>query len=114
MFEYIARRLIAFPFILLGMASVIFCLLLILPGDPARLMAGPGANAQVVESIRHQMGFDQPIAVQFINYLSNLAHGDLGRSFQSRRSVLEEILSLYPKTLLLALVAETICASLLV
>ncbi|MSP81310.1 MAG: ABC transporter permease [Rhodospirillales bacterium] len=108
MFEYIVRRLLAFPFILLGMASVIFCLLLLLPGDPARLMAGPGASAQVVESIRQQMGFDQPIPVQFVNYLSNLARGDLGRSFQSRRPVLSEILILYPKTILLALVAELI------
>lgn len=108
MFDYIARRVIAFPFILLGMASVIFCLLLILPGDPARLMAGPGASQQVVESIRHQMGFDQPIAIQFINYLGNLVRGDLGRSYQSRRPVLDEILSLYPKTLLLAIAAETL------
>ena len=104
--QYILRRLLIFPFILIGLSSVIFALLYILPGDPARLMAGQGATAQVVASIRHEMGLDLPLPVQYGNYLWRVAHGDFGRSFQSHRPVLEEVLTVYPKTLQLALVAE--------
>ncbi len=104
--QYILRRLIIFPFILIGLSSVIFVLLYILPGDPARLMAGQGATADVVASIRHEMGFDLPLPVQYGNYLLRVAHGDFGRSFQSHRPVLEEVGVVYPKTLQLALTAE--------
>jgi len=106
--QYLLRRLIVFPFILAGLSSVIFVLLFILPGDPARLMAGQGANAEVVESIRHEMGFDRPLVVQYGDYLLRLAHGDFGRSFQSHRLVLQEVWTVYPKTFLLAVVAEAI------
>ena len=106
--QYIFRRLIIFPFILIGLSSVIFVLLYVLPGDPARLMAGQGATAEVVASIRHEMGFDLPLPVQYGNYLLRVAHGDFGRSFQSHRPVLEEVGIVYPKTLQLALTAEAL------
>lgn len=106
--QYLLRRLLIFPFILIGLSSVIFVLLYILPGDPARLMAGQGATAGVVTSIRHEMGFDLPLPVQYGNYLWRVAHGDFGRSFQSHRPVLEEVGAVYPKTLQLALAAEAL------
>lgn len=106
--QYLLRRLLIFPFILIGLSSVIFVLLYILPGDPARLMAGQGATAGVVASIRHEMGFDLPLPVQYGNYLWRVAHGDFGRSFQSHRPVLEEVGAVYPKTLQLALAAEAL------
>ena len=106
--QYILRRLISFPFILIGLSSVIFVLLYVLPGDPARLMAGQGATAQVVASIRHELGLDLPLPVQYGNYLWRVAHGDFDRSFQSHRPVLEEVGIVYPKTLQLALTAEAL------
>ena len=106
--QYVLRRLIVFPFILVGLSSVIFVLLYVLPGDPARLMAGQGATAEVVASIQHEMGFDRPLPVQYGNYLLRVAQGDFGRSFQSHRLVLQEVSTVYPKTLQLALAAEAL------
>ena len=105
---YILRRLLAFPFILVGLSTVIFVLLYLLPGDPARLMAGQGATNEVVESIRHEMGLDDPLLLQYGRYLAQIAQGDFGRSFQSHRLVAEDIGTVYPKTMQLAFAAEAL------
>lgn len=105
---YVLRRLLAFPFILVGLSTVIFVLLYLLPGDPARLMAGQGATNEVVESIRHEMGLDDPLLVQYSRYLAKIAQGDFGRSFQSHRLVAEDIGTVYPKTMQLAFAAEAL------
>jgi len=106
MFRYIARRLLMFVPVLLGLITVVFALLHLLPGDAARLMAGQSADPQVVETIRHEMGLDRPIWVQYLDYLQHVAQGDFGRSYQSRRPVLSDLAEVFPKTVQLALVAE--------
>ena len=109
--QYILRRLFTFPFILVGLSTVIFVMVYLLPGDPARLMAGQGATAEVVESIRAELGLDDPLPVQYARYLWHFAQGDFGRSFQSRRLVAEDIGTVYPKTLQLALAAEALAVT---
>ncbi len=110
MTSYIVRRLLLFIPILIGLVTVLFALLNILPGDPARMMAGPFADAEVVETIREQMGFDRPLHVQYLDNLWDLARGQFGRSYQSRRPILSDLIEVFPKTMQLAVAAEVISA----
>ena len=110
MLGYTVRRLLQFIPILIGLVTVLFALLNILPGDPARMMAGPFANPDVVETIREEMGFDRPLWVQYFNNLWDLARGEFGRSYQSRRPILKDLLEVFPKTVQLAIAAEVASA----
>ncbi|KAI3491007.1 hypothetical protein L1887_45174 [Cichorium endivia] len=69
-----------------------------LPGDPARLVAGPEADATVIDLVRKQLGLDQPLYMQFIHYICNVLQGDFGISMVSRRPVSEEIASRFMPT----------------
>ena len=76
---------------LLIAALVLFILLRLLPGDPANALLGVGATPDQIAAARAQLGSDQPLATQFVQYINNLARFDLGVSFVSRASVLAEI-----------------------
>ncbi|MFT0858921.1 ABC transporter permease [Ancylobacter sp. G4_0304] len=95
------RRLLQAALILLGVAAITFVLLYALPADPAVLLAGRNATPQIVASIRHQLGLDLPLPVQFWHYLTNLLQGDLGRSFNQKTAVAPLILARLPATLTL-------------
>ncbi|MCY3990980.1 MAG: ABC transporter permease [Caldilineaceae bacterium] len=110
MLGYTIRRLLQFVPILIGLVTVLFALLNILPGDPARMMAGPFADPDVVKTIREEMGFDRPLWIQYLDNLWDLARGEFGRSYQSRRPILKDILEVFPKTVQLALAAEVTSA----
>lgn len=98
---YVLRRLIQAALILLGISIISFALIHLLPADPARMVAGRTASAQQVENVRRQLGLDQPIYVQYVHYLINLLHGDLGRSYLQRSEVTSLILPRLPATALL-------------
>lgn len=83
---------------------MLFILLRLLPGDPANALLGVGATAQQIEAARAQVGSDQPLHVQFISFIGNLARLDLGTSFVSRASVLEELGNRMSVTLPLTLI----------
>ena len=97
----VARRLIQAFLILLGVAAITFLLLYALPADPAVLIAGRSATPQMVANVRHELGLDQPLVMQFLHYLGGLAEGDLGRSYTQRTAVLPLILARLPATLIL-------------
>ena len=97
----ILRRLVQALLILLGVAGITFLLLYALPADPAVLIAGRSATPATVAAIRHELGLDQPLALQFLHYLSGILHGDLGRSYTQKTSVLPLILARLPATLIL-------------
>ena len=78
---FLARRVGQAALILLGVAAITFVLLYCLPADPAVLIAGRSANPQIVAAIRHELGLDQPLILQFLHYLYGLLHGDFGRSY---------------------------------
>ena len=78
MLHYVARRLVAAVPTLLGVSLVVFMMVRLLPGDPARIGAGLLASESDVEHIRHQLGLDQPGAVQYAAFLGRLVHFDLG------------------------------------
>jgi peptide/nickel transport system permease protein len=95
------RRLGQAFLILIGVAAITFVLLYALPADPARMIAGRSATAQTVASIRHELGLDQPLFVQFWTYLSGLLQGDLGRSYAQKTEVWTLIVARLPATLTL-------------
>lgn len=101
----IVRRLIFLVFVLFGLSLITFGLSHVIPGDPARLMAGPRASKSAVAKIREQYGLDDPLPQQYLNYLQGLAHGDLGTSFTTRRPVVEDLKRYLPATIELGAVA---------
>jgi len=99
MIRFLVGRLFQSAFILLGVTVITFGLLYLIPVDPARMIAGRSATPQTVESIRHQLGLDRPIPVQYARYLGNLVQGDMGRSYVQKARVSELIASRLPATL---------------
>ncbi|WP_425058966.1 Glutathione transport system permease protein GsiC [Sporomusa carbonis] len=105
MLIYIARRLAAMVPILLVVSVVIFMFLHMIPGDPARIVAGPEASAQDVENTRAMLGLDRPIYEQYWRFLSGAVQGDLGRSFRTREPVMDMIADRIMPTLELSFVS---------
>ena len=109
MLAYIARRLLQTLMILIGISFVTFILLYLVPADPARQIADRSATAQTVENIREQLGLNLPFYEQYLRYLKDLVHGDLGRSYLQKTEVASLIWSRLPASLLLmagAIVSE--------
>jgi peptide/nickel transport system permease protein len=102
MTQYIIRRFLQMIPITLGILTLIFSLIHLIPGDPAMQIAGEGARPQDVINVRKALGLDQPLWKQYVTYLNNLAHGDLGQSFRTNQSVAKEIAVRYPATMQLA------------
>ena len=103
MFSYVVKRLLGLIPTLFIVAVLVFLFVHLLPGDPARLIAGPEADAQVIEMVRSQLGLDKPLWSQFLSYMGNVLQGDFGTSLVSRRPVSEEIASRFMPTLGLTL-----------
>lgn len=103
---FVARRLAqAVPVLLLATIGV-FLLLHLLPGDPVALMAGPDAPPATIEFVRRDMGFDQPLPVQYAIWLGHVVRGDLGRSIFSKLPVSQLIGQRAPATIELAIFGE--------
>ena len=109
---YLARRvLVAIP-TLLGVATAVFLIVRLIPGDPARVMAGETATDDQVNRIRQTLGLDLPLPVQYVTFLINVLHADLGRSIRTGDTVLNEIMLRLPYTLELAVLATLVGATL--
>ncbi|UYG16888.1 ABC transporter permease [Brachybacterium huguangmaarense] len=106
--RYLGRRLLAMIPALFGVLICVFLLTRVLPGDPARTLAGEQADPETVQRIRDQMGLDKPLWSQFVTYLSGVFHGDLGTAWHTGRPVLADLASRFPATVELALVALVI------
>lgn len=87
MIELIIKRLLAAIPVMLIVATVVFLLLRLAPGDPARVIAGDMAGEEAIAQIRQEMGLDQSIGTQYVRWMGALLQGDLGHSIQSRQSV---------------------------
>ena len=98
-FKYLLLRLATMVPQLLGIVFVSFFLLKLIPGDPAPMMLGPLATQEAVDKLRAEMGLDKPLPMQFVYYLDRLAHGDLGRSWQTTNAVLADLADRFPATL---------------
>ena len=110
MIRYISIRLLfALPALWL-ILTMVFLLAHIVPGDPVAQMLGEGARAEDLTQLRHALGLDLPLPVQYGRYLAGVLHGNLGESFRFQRPVLKVVAEHYPATLELAAVALLICA----
>jgi len=111
MMRYLAKRLTAAGIILVGISVITFCLIFLVPADPISMIAGRNATAETRAQIRHQLGLDRPLPVQYGDYVVRLAQGDLGRSYAQKTQVSELIRARLPATLLLmaaGIVAELV------
>ena len=90
--------------------TLVFLMIHIVPGDPVEQMLGEGAAPGAAPQLRHLLGLDQPLRVQYGHYLWSLVHGDLGQSFKFQAPVRQIITERYPATLLLAFLALLVCA----
>ena len=109
---YIAKRLFHLSLIMFGVSVLVFLMLRMIPGDPARLLLGEFATPEDLVRLQTQMGLDQSYPVQYGIYLKNLLQGDLGKSLRNGAPVASEIGARLPATLELA-VAAMLIASLL-
>lgn len=100
--QYILQRLILTLVVLLGVTFVVFLIIQLVPGDPARVILGVQANEQNVAALRERLGLNRPFMVQYGSWLWNALHGDLGRSLITGQPVTPQILQRLPATLQLA------------
>lgn len=112
MWTFLLRRIFQAVPVLVGVSAISFLLIYYLPADPARMYAGPSATVETVDRIRHQLGLDQPLWVQYTTYLTRALHGDLGFSYRKQIAVTDLMLSRLPYTL--ALILAGICVELLI
>ncbi len=109
MIRYISLRLLfAIPALWL-IVTMVFMLAHIVPGDPVQQMLGEGARAEDLQQMRHSLGLDVPVPTQYRRYLAGVVRGDLGESFRFQEPVTRVVLSHYPATLELAIVALLVC-----
>jgi len=99
------KRLLGLLLVVFGVSLITFAISHLIPGDPARLIAGDRASDELVAGIRHQLGLDLPLYQQYGRYLLDLVQGDLGTSIRTNRPVLEDLQAFFPATLELAVVA---------
>ena len=105
---FVLKRLLLLVPILLGVATLTFVLMYIVPGDPVRAIAGERYDEETLARMRAELGLDRPLVVQYVDFLGRLARFDLGDSFVTRRPVTEGIRERFPRTLVLALSAMAI------
>jgi ABC-type dipeptide/oligopeptide/nickel transport system permease component len=103
MTAYLVHRLIGAVGVVFGVATLSFVMVFLMPGDAARMYAGPRAPEATVQRIREIWGLDQPLPVQYVRYIGRALQGDLGNSTRDNRPVLTAILERLPATIQLAL-----------
>ncbi len=104
MVAYLIRRIVMTIPVWFAILTLVFLMRPLVPGDPVKIMFfGRSTSPEVVENMRHQLGLDDPLPVQYVRYVGNVLQGDLGTSITTRKPVLTEIRDRYPATLQLAL-----------
>lgn len=103
--KYLIKRLLMLIPVLLGISIFAFSILLMTPGDPARIILGERAPREQLENLRQELGLDKPIHIQYLNWLKRAIKLDFGRSLRSNATVTREIANYLPNTAQLALAA---------
>lgn len=103
--RYLTRRAATSVLVILGVVTITFVVSRLVPSDPAQLYAGARARPEQVEQVRQDLNLDAPVLSQYVNYLRDLAQGDLGVSFATRRPIAQDLRRFLPATLELALAA---------
>ncbi|MDA8168802.1 MAG: ABC transporter permease [Nitrospiraceae bacterium] len=102
---YLIKKILITVLLLLGITFITFSLTKTLPGDPAISLVGERASPEVLARIRQEIGADKPFMEQYLSYVKMLSRGEMGRSYATRKEVLEEIKAKFPNTIKLALLA---------
>lgn len=110
MTAYVARRLLALIPVLFGLSLIVFLIMALIPGDPARAILGAYATPENLERLNRQLGLDRSMPEQYFIWLGNLLQGDLGRSYSLNRPVADEVMERFSATLILAGTALVICS----
>jgi ABC-type dipeptide/oligopeptide/nickel transport system permease component len=110
MLTYFLRRVLLTIPVLIGIATLVFLLVHLVPGDPAVSMLGEGATGEDIAALRTRLGLDEPMLVQYGTFLRGAVRGDLGRSFRSNQPVTTEIFTRIPRTLQLAIAAMAVAS----
>lgn len=105
MLKYIAQRLAFSVPVFLGVVTIVFLVVRVIPGDPALAALGDYASKEAVEALRQRMGLNEPLPVQYVHFLGNLLQGDLGKSMITSSSIRDDILHALPYTLELTVLA---------
>ncbi|OKH36630.1 peptide ABC transporter permease [[Phormidium ambiguum] IAM M-71] len=98
MFKFILKRLLSLLPVLIGITLLVFTLLHLIPGDPAVVLLGERATPEQIESLRQQLGLNQPLPIQYFNFLFNVIRFDFGKSIISGIPIIDEIKTRWPAT----------------
>jgi peptide/nickel transport system permease protein len=102
---YVAKRLLHALFVIWAVATVVFFIVHLVPGDPVRAILGPEYSVEAAENIRRRLGLDEPLGGQYLAFIGDAASLDLGDSFYSDQPVLQTMLEAFPRTISLTVVA---------
>jgi peptide/nickel transport system permease protein len=105
MLRYTLRRIVLLIPVLVGLSMLVFAIARLLPGDPARLAAGPNATPAEIAEVVQTFGLNKSLPVQYWDYVTGLLRGDWGRSIYTRRPVLQDLEVYLPATLELVMAA---------
>ncbi len=105
MTQYIIRRLVYAVFIVWGCATIVFFMLHLVPGDPVSVMLGREYTPEAAAQLRHNLGLDRPLYVQYADWLGGVLHGDLGKSIDTKEAVSTQIYHAFPRTLAITIFA---------
>ena len=103
MLKYILKRLLLLIPVIIGISFIIFSIMQLTPGDPAREILGETATQEAVDALREEMGLNDPFLLQYGRYMWNAIRGDFGTSYQTGQSVIKQILERFPTTIYLAI-----------
>ena len=111
MHRYVLKRLVLMIPVLIGISIIIFSIISLTPGNPARLILGDRASQVAIDELNEELGYYDPLPVKYVNYMKDLLHGDLGNSYRTGASVVSEIAVRFPTTLLLSTFAILLTAT---
>ena len=111
MLNFILSRILSAAIVVLGVSSLVFLLIHLVPGDPVEVMVGESAQPADRAALRHALGLDQPVAVQLLDYFSGLLRFDLGTSLHTQRPIADLLLERLPATIELTIAALLIAVA---
>lgn len=111
MTRYVAQRVLSLIPVLLGVTLLVFLVMQLAPGDPAQIMLGPKATETSLAQLRHELGLDQPLHIQYVRWLSRVVQGDWGRSIQLKREVLPFVLERFKNSAYLMLLGVVLASA---
>ncbi len=112
MLKYIFKRILSLIPVLIGITFIVFMIMSLSPGDPARLILGDSATEENVQQLRDEMGLNDNIILQYVNYMTSLVQGNMGTSYKNGKPVFDEVMTRYPNTLKITFLAMVLGVSL--